>query len=239
MHKIINPKLESKLLALEQKIEKQAELFYHKRIIKYMSIILTMLLIVITTLFVSNKVSFENYKKISNRQILELQESLTYLNIAANKDSERLRFISFADSIITSYRSSDFSTPERVLAINAIWTNANEFNLSPYLLLSVQEEESGFRKIAKSPKGARGIYQFMPATFLACNKYLNYDVSLENIHDIETQTRFAAFYIRFLYDITGDMHKALTMYNMGSCNTVNDYAYKIMHKSKNYERKNK
>ena len=89
----------------------------------------------------------------------------------------------------------------------AIDSAARLYNLDQDLLKAVIAVESGFRPAAKSPKGAKGPMQLMPATAEEMGVTDRRDIS-QNIHG-------GAKYLRQLLDRFGNLEHALAAYNAG------------------------
>ena len=86
--------------------------------------------------------------------------------------------------------------------------SATRNGVDPLLLYSIMHRESSFKRMAVSPKGARGLMQLMPGTAAR--------FGVSNIFDPRQNIEGGARYVRFLLDtFDGDVRLALAGYNAG------------------------
>ena len=82
----------------------------------------------------------------------------------------------------------------------------------PHQLIWIAEVESSFNPKARSPSGAVGLFQLMPATAERLGLRLS---PIDQRHSTELNTRAAARYLRFLYEEFGSWPLAIAGYNAG------------------------
>ena len=100
-----------------------------------------------------------------------------------------------------------------------VYEAAAKYKLDPCLIISVMSAESGFNRVAVSPKGAIGLMQLMPAT---ASRF-----GVKNIFDARENVLGGSSYLRWLLDrFAGDVRLALAGYNAGE-GAVELYGYKI------------
>ena len=97
---------------------------------------------------------------------------------------------------------------DRLDFLNTVYYEARRAGLDPQMVLGLIQVESGFRKYAVSPAGARGYMQVMP-----------FWVDLigdrgSNLFHLRTNLRFGCTILRYYLDIEkGDLYRALGRYN--------------------------
>lgn len=97
---------------------------------------------------------------------------------------------------------------ERLEFLTTLHWEASRAGVDPQLMLGLIQVESGFRKYAVSPVGARGFTQVMPFWVRAIG---NPD---HNLFQLRTNLRYGALILRHYIDIErGDLFRALGRYN--------------------------
>jgi soluble lytic murein transglycosylase-like protein len=97
---------------------------------------------------------------------------------------------------------------ERLEFLTTLHWEASRAGVDPQLMLGLIQVESGFRKYAVSPVGARGYTQVMPFWVKAIG---NPD---HNLFQLRTNLRYGALILRHYIDIErGDLFRALGRYN--------------------------
>jgi soluble lytic murein transglycosylase-like protein len=100
-----------------------------------------------------------------------------------------------------------FSTGDALID-SYITESASRNGVDPLLIYSIMHRESSFRRLAVSPKGARGLMQLMPGTAVR--------FGVGNIFDPRQNIEGGTRYVRFLLDtFDGDVRLALAGYNAG------------------------
>lgn len=97
---------------------------------------------------------------------------------------------------------------ERLEFLTTLHWEAARAGVDPQLMLGLIQVESGFRKYAVSPVGARGYTQVMPFWAKAIGK------PDHNLFQLRTNLRYGALILRHYIDIErGDLFRALGRYN--------------------------
>ena len=97
---------------------------------------------------------------------------------------------------------------ERLEFLTTLHWEASRAGVDPQLMLGLIQVESGFRKYAVSPVGARGYTQVMPFWTKAIGS------PEHNLFQLRTNLRYGAIILRHYIDIEhGDLFRALGRYN--------------------------
>jgi soluble lytic murein transglycosylase-like protein len=97
---------------------------------------------------------------------------------------------------------------QRLELLRTVQYEATRARLDPQLVLGVIEVESGFRKYAVSPAGARGYMQVMPFWVKLIGQ------SGHNLFHLRTNIAYGCTILRFYLDLeNGDYFRALGRYN--------------------------
>lgn len=97
---------------------------------------------------------------------------------------------------------------ERMEFLTTLHWEASRAGVDPQLMLGLIQVESGFRKYAVSPVGARGYTQVMPFWVKAIGD------PDHNLFQLRTNLRYGALILRHYIDIErGDLFRALGRYN--------------------------
>ncbi|KAB2312974.1 lytic transglycosylase domain-containing protein [Betaproteobacteria bacterium SCN2] len=97
---------------------------------------------------------------------------------------------------------------ERLEFLQTLYYEATRAGLDPELMLGLIQVESGFKKYAVSPVGARGYTQVMPFWLKVIG------TPEHNLFHLRTNLRYGALILRHYIDIEkGDLFRALGRYN--------------------------
>jgi soluble lytic murein transglycosylase-like protein len=121
----------------------------------------------------------------------------------------RLAYLRWLGEMSNRLRKREAEHLRRVDLLETAWYESKRAGLETSLLLGLIQVESGFRKYAVSPAGARGYTQVMP--FWA---RLIGDGNASRLFHMQTNLRFGCVILRHYLDVErGDMYMALGRYN--------------------------
>lgn len=125
------------------------------------------------------------------------------------------------DLIVTQVEKLIYPCPEEYNAF--VEKYAHEYGVPTELVWAVIKTESGFDSSAVSHKGAIGLMQMMPETFVwLTNDILHDSHEVGMLYDPETNIKYGTYYLSRLYGRFGSWDTALAAYNGGEGN-VSDW----------------
>jgi len=128
----------------------------------------------------------------------------TFDNIEA-----RLAYLRWLGAMSERLKRRKSESQTRIEFLETLWYESKRAGLEPALVLGLVQHESGFRKYAISPVGARGYMQVMP--FWA---RLIGDGDAARLFHMQTNLRFGCVILRHYLDSEkGDLFMALGRYN--------------------------
>ncbi len=99
---------------------------------------------------------------------------------------------------------------------------ANECQISPYLVASIINVESGFSSQKKSSAGAIGLMQILPDTaqYICEIKHINFD-NKNDLYNPEKNIKIGCFYFKYLLNKFENIGTAICAYNAGETTVIN------------------
>ena len=92
--------------------------------------------------------------------------------------------------------------------------SAEEYDVSPYLVMAVIKAESGFDSTVVSNKGAQGLMQIMPETAQWCTDMMG--ITKADLFEPEHNIKMGTWYLHYLIErFGGRVDVALAAYNAG------------------------
>jgi len=123
--------------------------------------------------------------------------------------SERLRYLRWLGAMSERLRKKKTDWDVRKEFLQTVWYESRRAGLDPSLVLGLIQVESGFRKFAVSPVGARGYMQVMPFWVRQIG-----DGDAGKLFHLQTNLRFGCVILRHYLDMErGDLFMSLGRYN--------------------------
>jgi soluble lytic murein transglycosylase-like protein len=145
------------------------------------------------------------------RKIQELQAGISF------DSRRRLLLLGMRDHIMRTNPKVSLAAAYRYADL-AVDASEKYPVLDPLFLLAIGVVESGYDPMAKSPAGARGLYQIWPSTGRILARALGWSYEDAALYDPEKNTQAAAFYLDVLFSTYNDPRMVLAEYNGGPLN---------------------
>ena len=92
---------------------------------------------------------------------------------------------------------------------------SREYELDENFVYAVIKAESGFDEEATSSKGAMGLMQIMPDTFVWLMSKTNEEYAVEKLLEPEISIKYGSYFLSILYENFGDWKTVYAAYNAG------------------------
>jgi len=123
--------------------------------------------------------------------------------------AEHLRYLQWLGAMSQRLKKKKTDWDVRKEFLQTVWYESRRAGLDPSLVLGLIQVESGFRKFAVSPVGARGYMQVMPFWVRQIG-----DGDASKLFHMQTNLRFGCVILRHYLDIEkGDLFMSLGRYN--------------------------
>ncbi len=124
---------------------------------------------------------------------------------------------------------------------------SEKYGVPTELILAVIKVESNFDSSAKSSAGAIGLMQIMPSTYEWLAEGLGDPTFSSMLYSPDTNIKYGAYYLKYLYSKFGSWERAIIAYNWGEGNfssflendgyTDGDYSSIPIKETRNYVKK--
>jgi soluble lytic murein transglycosylase-like protein len=122
---------------------------------------------------------------------------------------DRLAYLRWLGAASEQLKRRKAEAQTRIEFLETVWYESRRAGLETSLILGLIQVESGFRKYAISPVGARGYMQVMPFWMRLIG-----DGQVNRLFHMQTNLRFGCVILRHYLDIEkGDLFMALGRYN--------------------------
>ena len=104
-----------------------------------------------------------------------------------------------------------------------IKTYSKAYGVPEYIVLSIINVESHFKKDALSHAGAIGLMQIMPSTFtwLSSEEHLNEKLDPEELYEPSINIKYGCYYLKYLFEKFQNWDTVFAAYNAGEGNITN------------------
>ena len=161
-------------------------------------------------------------RQVENRKtILSMQKTINELNDTINTHDEA---IAKTDFYLFQEKIFRMKAPEFARITQSVFSQSRKHGFSPYLVMAIIFVESRFDRHAVSRKGAYGLMQ---VNYPVWKTQLNID--FKRISQVDYNLELGLTILKgYLHETSGDILKALVLYNSGYKNAGSHYQEKII-----------